>query len=168
MRTLAVHREIAARAKPFGIRTIAVSRTLKSDGIADESCTLNELDQALVRADIVVLSLALTPQTRHLLNEESLTWLKPTCRIVNTARGGVMDEAALARALEQGRVAGAALDVFAVEPLPADHPLTRAPNTLLTPHVAAATREALDRMALDAAQGILDVLQGRPPRYCVT
>lgn len=122
--------------------------------------------EALLRAsDFVTFHLPLNPQTRHLLNEQKLGWLKPTCRIVNTSRGAIIDEAALVRALEQGRLAGAALDVFEVEPLPANHPLTRLPNVLLTPHLASSTRESLDRMARDAVQGVLDVFAGRAPRY---
>ena len=94
----------------------------------------------------------LTPETHHLLDSERLARLKPNCRIVNTSRGAVIDEQALVQALESGAVAGAALDVFEVEPLSADHPLCRAPNTLLTPHISSSTKESLEKMAVDAAQ----------------
>ena len=83
--------------------------------------------------------------------------------MLNTSRGAVIDERALVRALLQGRIAGAALDVFEEEPLAADHPLCRAPNVLLTPHIASSSRESMDRMATDCAQGVLDVLEGRRP-----
>jgi phosphoglycerate dehydrogenase-like enzyme len=93
--------------------------------------------------------------------------LKPGCRIVNTSRGAVIDENALIRALEEERLAGAALDVFEEEPVPADHLLCRAPNLLMTPHISSSTTEAMDRMATDSAQGVLDVLQGRTPAHVV-
>ena len=118
-------------------------------------------------ADFITIHVSLTPETRHLINERSLNQLKPDCRIVNTSRGAVIDETALADALSQGRLGGAALDVFEEEPLPADHPLVHAPNALLTPHIASSTRESLDRMSLQAAQGVLDVLNGRSPEFPV-
>ena len=107
----------------------------------------------------------LTPETRELVNERTLSLLKTSCRIINTSRGAVIDEAALVRALQEDGIAGAALDVFADEPLPADHPLCSAPNTLLTPHISSSTRESLDRMARDAARGVLDVLEGKTPEF---
>ena len=118
-------------------------------------------------ADFITIHVSLTPETRHLINERSLTLLKTDCRIVNTSRGAVIDEAALANALTEQRLAGAALDVFEEEPIPADHPLIHAPNALLTPHIASSTRESLDRMSLQAAQGVLDVLNGRAPEFPV-
>ncbi len=125
------------------------------------------LDDIFPQADFISLHVPLTPQTKHLLNAASLARCKPACRIVNTSRGAVIDEAALAAALEKGVIAGAALDVFEVEPVPADHPLCRVPNLLLTPHISSSTRESLERMSRDAAQGVLDVLQGRPPKHPV-
>ena len=119
------------------------------------------LDVVLRAADFLTLHLPLTEETRHLLDGERLQMLKPGCRIINTSRGAVIDERALVEALQVGRVSGAALDVFEDEPLQADHPLCRAPNTLLTPHISSSTAESLDRMACDAAQGVLDVLPGK-------
>ena len=89
--------------------------------------------------------------------------IKPGCRIVNTSRGAVVDEQALIHALKDGRLAGAALDVFEEEPVPGDHPLCGTPNLLLTPHIAGQTQESMDQMATDCARGIIDVLQGRKP-----
>lgn len=125
------------------------------------------LDDVLRASDFLTLHLPLTQETRHLLNAEHLQMLKPGCRIINTSRGAVIDESALVEALRGGHISGAALDVFEDEPLPADHPLCRAPNMLLTPHISSSTAESLDRMACDAAQGVLDVLQGRPPAHVV-
>jgi len=125
------------------------------------------LDAVLRTADFLTLHLPLTEETRHVLNAERMQMLKPGCRIINTSRGAVIDESALVEALQGGQISGAALDVFEDEPLPADHPLCRAPNTLLTPHISSSTVESLDRMACDAAQGVLDVLQGKPPAHIV-
>jgi D-3-phosphoglycerate dehydrogenase len=136
------------------------------DGL--EGVTLERsLEAVLKRADFLTLHLPLTVETRQLINGARLQLLKPNCRIINTSRGAVIDEAALAAALNDRRIAGAALDVFEHEPLPDDHVLLLTPNTLLTPHVASSTRESLDRMALDAAQGVLDVLNGVRPAYQV-
>ena len=124
---------------------------------------LASLDELLAAADFLTLHVGLTAETRHLIDDRRLARLKAGCRVLNTSRGAVIDERALVRALEQGRIAGAALDVFEEEPIAADHPLCRAPNVLLTPHIASSSRESMDRMATDCAQGVLDVLQGREP-----
>lgn len=125
------------------------------------------VEAVLAEADFVTLHVPLLPQTKKMINDQSLRGIKSGCRIINTSRGGVIDEAALMRALESGAVGGAALDVFETEPLPADHPLCTAPNTLLTPHISGSTREALENMARDAAQGVIDVLHGRRPQWLV-
>ena len=127
----------------------------------------DSVEEVLRRADFLSLHVPLTPATRHLINTRSLQWLKPTCRLINTSRGAVIDEAALAVALGEGRLAGAALDVFETEPLPASHPLCSMPNTLLTPHISSSTQESLERMSLQAAQGVLAVLHGTLPEYVV-
>ena len=121
------------------------------------------LDELLAVADFLTLHVGLTAETRHLLDDRRLARIKPGCRVLNTSRGAVIDESALVRALEEGRIAGAALDVFEEEPIATDHPLCGAPNMLLTPHIASSSRESMDRMATDCAQGVLDVLQGRTP-----
>ena len=121
------------------------------------------LDELLGAADFLTLHVGLSPETRHLIDDRRIAKLKPGCRLINTSRGAVIDQRALIRGLEEGRIAGAALDVFEEEPVAADHPLCRAPNLLLTPHIASSSRESMDRMATDAARGVLDVLQGRTP-----
>jgi D-3-phosphoglycerate dehydrogenase len=123
----------------------------------------NSLEGLIRSADFLTLHVSLSPETNCLINEQTLRWVKPDCRIINTSRGAVIDESALLHALAEGRLAGVALDVFEEEPLPADHPLVHNPNTLLTPHISSSTRESLDRMSLQAAQGVLDVLNGRTP-----
>jgi D-3-phosphoglycerate dehydrogenase len=118
-------------------------------------------------ADFLTFHVPLSGETMHLVNASTLATLKSNCRIINTSRGAVIDEHALADALHRKLIAGAALDVFETEPLPADHVLCSAPNCLLTPHVSSSTRESLERMSTDAAQGVLDVLDGRRPQYLV-
>jgi D-3-phosphoglycerate dehydrogenase len=157
--------EIAASG--FGMRVIAYDPLLPA-GISRPPVRLvDSLDALLGEADFLSLHVPLSQKTRHLIDEKALARMKPGCRIVNTSRGAVIDEAALVEALEAGVVAGAALDVFEVEPLTADHPLCRAQNTLLTPHISSSTGEALRRMATDAAEGVLDVLRGRKPKFLV-
>ena len=127
---------------------------------------IEESLQALLRkADFLTFHVPLTPDTKHLINHESLKLLKPECRIVNTSRGALIDEEALALALNERRIAGAALDVFEEEPLPASHPLCHVSNALLTPHLASSTQESLERMSLQASQGLLDVLHGKKPEH---
>jgi D-3-phosphoglycerate dehydrogenase len=128
---------------------------------------VDTLEDLLSRADFLTLHVPLTPDTRHLISAERLRLVKPGCRLINTSRGAVVDETALLHALRTGLLAGAALDVFETEPLPPDHPLCRAPNVLLTPHIAGLTPESLDRVAIQAAQGILDVLHGKRPAHVI-
>ncbi|MFQ5424878.1 MAG: NAD(P)-dependent oxidoreductase [Phycisphaerae bacterium] len=123
-----------------------------------------ELEDFLRSVDILSIHLRLTPQTRGLVSAARLALLKPTAMLVNTSRGAVIDTTALAKALRANQVAAAALDVFEVEPLPSDHPLRKAPNCILTPHVAGATLDAAT--ARDAvAEDIIRVLQGHPPHF---
>jgi glyoxylate reductase len=118
--------------------------------------------ELLERADAVSLHVPLTPDTRHLIDDDALARMKPTAVLVNTARGGVVDQEALARALHDGRIAGAALDVTDPEPLPPDHPLLDAPNLLVLPHIGSATHRARERMADIAVANLLAGLAGEP------
>lgn len=124
-------------------------------------------DALCQQSDIVSLHLPLLPETRLIMNRDRLSQLRPDAYLVNTARGGLIDEVALAEQLQTGRLAGAALDVFADEPLPQDHPLTTCRNTLLTPHAAALTAECSARVARQAVEGIADYLAGRAPAHIV-
>ena len=125
------------------------------------------LETLLAESDFLSLHAALTPENRGLISEAQLRGMKPTAYLINTARGALIDETALAAALREGWIAGAALDAFVVEPLPADHPLRTAPNVLLTPHLASFARETGERVSLAAAQAIVDLMRGRRPQSVV-
>jgi D-3-phosphoglycerate dehydrogenase len=151
----------------FGMKVYAYDPLVDGDAYDGPATIESSLEALLGRSDFLSVHVPLIEETRNLLNEERLQQLKPGCCVINTARGGVIDEAALVRALESGAVSAAGIDVFENEPVAADDPLCTAPNTFLTPHTATSTREALDNMSRDAAQGVLDVLQGRRPRWVV-
>jgi D-3-phosphoglycerate dehydrogenase len=125
---------------------------------------VQDLDAAVAQADFITIHCPKTPETVGLFNAARLAHMKPTAFIVNTARGGIIDEAALYAVLSQNRIAGAALDVFDQEPTPKDNPLLTLPNFIAAPHVAGVTREAVDRMGVAAVQNILSVLDGKPIR----
>ena len=125
------------------------------------------LEELLKESDFVSLHSALTPANRGLIGEAQLRLMKPSAYLINTARGALLDEAAVARALHEGWIAGAALDAFVVEPLGADHPLRKAPNVLLTPHLASFARETGERVSTTAAQAIVDLMNGRKPKFIV-
>ncbi|MEZ0345740.1 MAG: glyoxylate reductase [Infirmifilum sp.] len=122
-----------------------------------------DLDTLLSVSDIVSVHVPLTKETFHLINEERLRKMKRTAYLINTARGPVVDTNALVKALQEGWIAGAALDVFEQEPLPASHPLTKFDNVVLAPHIASATIEARQRMAELAARNLIAVLKGEIP-----
>jgi D-3-phosphoglycerate dehydrogenase / 2-oxoglutarate reductase len=125
---------------------------------------VGDLGDAVARADFITIHCPKTPETVGLFDAARLARMKPTAFIVNTARGGIIDEAALYEALKANRIAGAALDVFVEEPTPRDNPLLTLKNFISAPHVAGVTREAVDRMGVAAVQNILSVLDGRPIR----
>jgi phosphoglycerate dehydrogenase-like enzyme len=157
---------VARRAKAFELRVIAHDPTpsLAAQSIDVEYVSLDEL---LSLSDFLSLHAALTPENRGMLGRAQLQRMKPTAYLINTARGALIDEAALVQALQEGRIAGAALDAFTTEPLPADHALRSAPNLLITPHQASFARETGERVSLTAAQAIVDLMQGRRPQFTV-
>ena len=123
---------------------------------------LVSLDSLLERSDFVSLHCALTPDTRHLLGEKRLKKMKPGARLINAARGGLIDEVALLASLESKQIVGAALDVFEDEPPKKDNPLLRHPGVITTPHLGASTVEAQEQVALDVAREVVLVLSGKP------
>ncbi len=115
-----------------------------------------DLDTLFKTADIVTIHVPLIPATKHLVNEEKLRLMKKTAILINTARGGVVDTEALVKALKEGWIAGAGLDVFEEEPLPPDHPLTKLDNVVLTPHIGANTVEAQERAGIEVVEKIIE------------
>lgn len=150
--------EVARRARAFGMRVIAYDPYLQEDRAKKLDIDPVSLEEAMRRGDVVSLHVPLTDSTRGLIGPQELALMKPSAVLINAARGGVLDEAALADALRDGRIAGAALDVYATEPLPADHPLRAVENVVLTPHIGAATEEAQHNVAHEVAQSVRDAL----------
>lgn len=151
----------------FGMRTMAYDPHLTACEIRRVGAApAEDLHELLEAADIMSLHVPLTPQTRHLIDANALRAMRPTAVLVNTCRGAVVDESALADALWAGEIAGAAIDVFEREP-PTDSPLLSAPNVLLSPHNAGVTQESSRRMAVHAAEEVERVLGGRPPKWCL-
>ena len=131
-----IGREVAKRAKPFGMHVIGVSRTAKPKPHADETQAVDALHAVLARADVIVLTAPHTPETEHMIDAGALAACRKNAVLVNVARGGLVDQIALAEALKNGIIAAAGLDVTDPEPLPSDHPLWTSPNLIISPHVA--------------------------------
>jgi phosphoglycerate dehydrogenase-like enzyme len=168
-----IAQQVAKRAKPFGLRTVvydpyATGESLRAAGV--EAVSLNDL---LASSDFVSLHVPLTSETHHMIGREQLAAMKPGAILINTARGAVVEENALAAALESGHLGGAALDVFeglnlfGRAPETIDHPLFRLPNVVLTPHAAACSEEALEELMSTGARNAVAVLEGRTPEHCV-
>ncbi len=158
---------VARRAAAFEMRIIASDPYATESAARAAGVTLVDLDTVLRESDVISLHTPLTPQTANLIDSTALAKLKPTAVLVNCSRGEIVDLAAVAAALVAGTLGGAAFDVFAIEPLPADSPIRTAPRTLLTPHLAGSTVEAQSTVAVDVARQILDVLDGRPASAAV-
>ena len=150
---------VARRLVPFGCTLLGASRS-RPRPFTDAGGTHVELEDLLERSDIVTLHVPLTDGTRGLIGAREIDRMKPGALLVNTARGPVVDTDALVSALEQGRIGGAAIDVYDVEPIPDGHPLLSAPRTILLPHVAFATGEALERKTIQTLENIRDFLAG--------
>ena len=146
-----IGKHVAQVLQTAGMHVIAYDPFLSPEVAKDLRIESVTVDQLLARADIITLHTPLTEQTRNLINAERLKTMKKTARIVNVARGGIIDEPALAAALKAGTIAGAAIDVFAEEPIPAGHPLQGLPNCIVTPHLGASTEEAQVKVSVDIA-----------------
>jgi D-3-phosphoglycerate dehydrogenase / 2-oxoglutarate reductase len=144
----------------FGMRVMGHQRHLDRLPGFVEGATRERL---FAESDIVVLSCPLTAETRHMVNAELLARIKPSAFLINVARGPIVDEAALTDALKQGRIAGAALDVYAEQPLKREHPFFGLDNVLLTPHVAGITAESMRRMSIGACEETVRLLRGEKP-----
>ncbi|HXG51366.1 MAG TPA: D-2-hydroxyacid dehydrogenase family protein [candidate division Zixibacteria bacterium] len=154
--------EVAAIARAFGMNVVAWGPTLTPERAARSQATYMPLDDVLRSADVVSIHLALSERSKGLLDERRLRLMKPTAYLVNTARGAIVDEAALVRLLEERAIAGAALDVFVEEPLPRESPLLRLDNVVLTPHLGWPTDSGFAGFAENSVKNILDYMEGRP------
>jgi glycerate dehydrogenase len=154
-----IGRAVSELATAFGMKVIAYDPMA---GPAPASVRLVELDALFGESDVVSLHCPLTPQTANLVDARRLVLMKPTAFLLNTSRGPLVDQSALAEALNSGRIAGAAMDVLAKEPPPADNPLLTARNCILTPHLAWATRAARSRLMKIAVENVRAFLQGKP------
>ena len=158
--------EVARRARAFGMDVLGYDPLLSPEEIRGRVAEPVDRDELLARADFISLHLPLTPETRGLLDADQFARMKDGARIVCAARGGIIDEAALLSALESGKIAGAALDVFESEP-PGGTDLVRHPKVIATPHVGAQTAEAQSRAAEDIAHEVLNALKGKKLRWKV-
>ena len=158
--------EVARRASSFGMRLIAFDPFVAPDFAARLGVTTMTLDELLPQADFITLHTPLTPGTTKMINTEQLAKMKPGARLINVARGELVDEDALLQALENEQLAGVALDVFTNEP-PGDLPLLRHPRLMATPHLGASTQEAQREVAIEAAEQVIAVLNGQPARNTV-
>ena len=158
---------VANVAKAMGMKLLAFDPFISTDRAEQLGCQLVDLDLLVQQADYITLHIPKTPETTHIINAQMLAKMKPNVRIINCARGGIIDEEALAIAIKQGQIAGAALDVYESEPL-GDSPLkSLGKEIILTPHLGASTTEAQVNVAIDVAEQIRDVLLGLPARSAV-
>ena len=157
---------MARRALGFRMRVLSydICTNSEAEQLGVQFVSMEEL---LAESDFVSLHAALTSQNRGLIGEGQLQKMKSTAYLINTARGALIDEAALLKALHENWIAGAALDTFLVEPLPVEHPLRKAPNVLLTPHLASFARGTGERVSFCAAQAIVDLQHGHKPKFVV-
>lgn len=156
--------EVAAIARAFGMKVIAWGPTLTAERAAESAATYLPLEDVLQRADVVSVHLALSDQSRNLLDESRLRLMKKSAYLVNTARGAIVDETALVIVLKENAIAGAALDVFVEEPLPKNHPLLELDNVVLAPHLGWPTDLSFEHFAENAVTNILDYMDGKLTR----
>jgi D-3-phosphoglycerate dehydrogenase / 2-oxoglutarate reductase len=162
-----IARATGRKGRALGLDVIAYDPYLNEALFASENVRPVDLKTCLVEADIVSIHLPLTAETRGIVSREAIALMKPGAVIINTSRGPVVDEPALVHALGEGRLAGAGLDVFAEEPLRTDHPLLSLPNVVVSGHIGFYSEESIAQAQRDAAQQVLEALQGRPPVFLV-
>lgn len=158
--------EVARRVQSFEMHPIGYDPLVSPDYAHNLGVELVSMDQLLKQSDFITLHLPLTPSTKGMLGAKELSKMKPTVRIINCARGGLVDEEALHKAIEAGKVAGAAVDVFSKEPT-TDNILLKSNKIIVTPHLGASTVEAQAGVALEVAEQVLAVLKGQPAKYAV-
>jgi D-3-phosphoglycerate dehydrogenase / 2-oxoglutarate reductase len=158
---------VATVARAMGMKLLAYDPFVSNERAEQLSCRLVELDMLFRESDYITLHIPKTPETANLINAEAIAKMKPTARIINCARGGIIDEVALGEALKQGKIAGAAIDVYSQEPLGESTLRELGKEIVMTPHLGASTEEAQVNVAVDVAEQIRDVLLGLPARSAV-
>jgi D-3-phosphoglycerate dehydrogenase len=161
----AIGSNVAKRAIAFDMHVIAYDPYVDQKRASELGVKLVDLDTLLKSSDVISLHASLTERTRDLLSWRELGLLKPTAILINTARGQLVNEEALIHVLKERKILGAALDVFQSEPLPPNHPLLKEQNVILTPHIAAFTKEALSRGDMILARDLVAVINGKRPIY---
>ncbi len=161
-----IARAVASRLQAFDARLLAYSPRTKPETVPSD-VVLTDLETLLRSSDVVLVMVSINPESIGLLNWERLCLMKQSAYLVNTARGKVVDEAALVKVLRDGRIAGAALDTFAIEPLPVDSPLRQLDNVILTPHIIGHTHEAAQSLKSALINNARNILQNEPPVYCL-
>lgn len=159
-----IARALASKVQPLGMKVLVYDPYLEPELIGRHGAEAVNLDRLLAEADAISIHVPLSPETRSLIGKRELARIKSTAFLINTSRGGIVDEDALATALKEARLGGAALDVLSAEPPPPDHPLRRAPNMILTPHLAFYSRESVVELQTKAAEEVARALKGEPPR----
>ena len=159
-----IAKALASKVQALGMKVLVYDPYLEPVAIAHHGAEAGSLDRILADADAISIHVPLSEETHNLIGERELARMKPTAFLINTSRGGIVDEGALAIALKESRLGGAALDVLAVEPPPHDHPLRQAPNIILTPHLAFFSRESVIELQTKAVQEVARALRGEPPR----
>jgi D-3-phosphoglycerate dehydrogenase len=158
---------VAPKAQAFGIHVITFDPYISDDVTSAAGVERVDFDRLLQTSDYISIHAPLTPNTHHLFNADAFKQMKPEALLINTARGPLVDVDALAIALDEGRLGGAALDVMPVEPPPPDSPLLGRDNVILTPHTAFYSEDSLIDLQSKAAQDVVHVLSGRKPKYPV-
>lgn len=159
--------EVAKRASAFGMTILGFDPFMSEERAEQLGIQLASLDEIIKQADFITVHTPLTNETRHMISKEEFAVMKPGMRIVNCARGGIIDETALVEAIDEGIVAGAAFDVFEEEPPAADHPFFDHPNIIVTPHLGASTLEAQENVAIDVSEQVIHILRNEPFKNAV-
>ena len=159
-----IAKALTSKVQPLGMKVLVYDPYLEPELVARHGAEAVSLDRLLAEADAISIHVPLSPETRNLIGQRELTRMKPTAFLINTSRGGIVDEQAVAVALKENRLGGAALDVLSPEPPPRDHPLRQAPNVILTPHLAFYSRESVIELQTKAAEEVARALRGESPR----
>lgn len=162
-----IGRHVAQRARGLEMRVMVSDPYVTTEHAQRLGVELVELPELFASADFITVHVPLTKDTRHLISEAQIAQMKPGVRLINCARGGIIDEAALIKAIQSGKVAGAAVDVYEQEPPTAENPLLQFDQVITTPHLGASTREAQVNVAVDVSEQVIDILHGRPARSAV-